>query len=360
MAVGDHKLGLRHIISATIFIRIFTAENSDVNPAGFLLRVVMKIISQVSVMIAMTVLASAETTPERLWTGMNGNNFSGVFHKLSPDGKNAEFLSSNGRLVSVAIENLIPKDREVILNPLKTNVSDVPVVADMNLFKPVASPSRQSTPLLSPKTFGCSTNQSLVDALLWWDQAMVLEIPKKGDLESKAQWLHNKLTRAVVVGGDNPTTEDAKKGVEDYFSDELEKVAACRVKIEQKNFSPTFLAGLLQGSNAVVLRMSMEYSSGKNYTVSSVLESMTQDGNFVIHVFGKRLKGRLKLMEAEKRGVNPPVFWEYVLDPTSELPDYYATNEAKFFMGKTTWNAVLLLKPYVYLTPGKIAPLPVE
>jgi hypothetical protein len=324
----------------------------------------MKIRFLASVLIVMTVLASAQTTPERLWTGINGKNFSGVFHQLSPDGKKAEFLSSDGKLVSVAVENLIPKDREVILNPLKTNVSDVTVVADMSLFKPVASPSRQSTPLLSPKTFGCSTNQSLVDALwialLWWDQSMVLEVPKKGDLESKALWLHNKLTRAVVVGGDNPTAEDAKKGVEDYFADELEKVAACRVKIEQKDFSPTFLAGLLQGSNAVVMRMSMEYSNGKNYTMSSVLESMTQDGNFVIHIFGKRLKGRLKLMEAEKRGVNPPVFWEYVLDPTSELPDYYATNEAKFLMGKTTWNAVLVLKPYIYLTPGKIAPLPVE
>jgi len=308
--------------------------------------------------------APAQVAPERVWTGVNGKSFRGTLHNLSPDRKKAEFLSSDGKLLSVALDNLIPNDRESILNPSKVTPTEPAAKGDINQFKPVTSPNRMLTPLLDPKTFGCSTDHSLVDALwislLWWDQTKVLEIPKKGDLAAKAEWLHKKLTRAVVVGGDNVSAEDAKKGVEEYFSDELENLAACRVTIDQKDFTPTRLAGYLQDSNAVVMRMSMQYANGRDYAVSSVLESMKEDGKFVIHVFGRRLAGRLKPMEKEKQMAGAATVTEYVLDRPGDMPEYYGTNGARFFMGMKTWNATLVLKPYVYLTPGKAVPLPEE
>lgn len=308
-------------------------------------------------------VATAQNAAERVWTGVNGKTFRGSFHQLTADRQKVEFRSTEGKMLTVALDNLIPADRDWILNPIKPP-ADTGSAGDVGKFKPAASPSRQLTPSLDPKTFGCSTNQSLVDALwislLWWDQTGVLEVPERGDLESKAEWLHKKLTRAVVKGGDNVSAEDAKKGVEQYFSEELEKVAACRVTLEQKDFSAGRLGGLLQGPQAVVMRMSMQYSNGGDFAVSSVLESMTEDGKFVIHVFGRRFSGVLKPVEGAKAGRDREVPFEYVLDRPKDLPDYYAQNEARFFMGRESWNAVVILKPYVYLEPGKPIPLPEE
>lgn len=316
-------------------------------------------------------VATAQNAAERVWTGVNGKTFRGSFHQLTADRQKAEFLSTNGKLLTVTLDNLIPADREWILNPVKPPAEPA-AAGDSGKFKPDALPSRQLTPSLDPKSFGCPTDKSLVDALwislLWWDQTGVLEVPKKGDLESKAEWLHKKLTRTVVNGGDNVTAEDAKQGVEEYFSEELEKVAACRINIEPRDFSAVRLAGSLQGSQAVVMRMSMQYSNGGDFAVSSVLESMTEDGKFVIHVFGRRYSGSLKPIETGKSEgkavakTGPPgsVPSEYVLDRRQDLPDYYAQNEARFFMGLKTWNATVVLKPYVYLTPGKPVPLPAD
>lgn len=308
--------------------------------------------------------AKAQLAPERVWTGVNGKSFSGVFHRLAPDRKKADFLTKDGKLVTVALENLVTEDRELILNPPKVAAADPGAAGELSKFKPVATPNRMLIPSLDPKTFGCSTEESLVDALwislLWWDQTKVLEVPKKGDLESKAEWLHKKLTRAVAVDGKSASAEEAKEGVEAYFSDELKEVAACRINIEQKDFSAARLGGFLQGSNVLVMKMSMLYSNGRDFAVSSVLESISGDGKFVFHVFGRRLTGQLRPVEKEKQKTGDGAVNEYVLDRPGDLPDYYATNGARFFMGKESWNAAIVLKPYVYLEPGKPVPLPAD
>jgi hypothetical protein len=324
----------------------------------------VKIASIALLSVILVGIAPAQPTSERVWTGVNGKSFSGAFHRLSPDKKKVDFLSKDGKLVTVALENLIPEDRELILNPTKVT-SAVPVATgDLSQFKPVATPNRMLIPSLDPKALGCPTDKALIDALwislLWWDQTGVLAVPKKGDLESKAQWLHKKLTRSVGAGGDYIGVEDAKKGVEKYFSEELEKVGACRITVETKDFSAVRLGGFLEGSNAVVLEMSMLYVNGNGYTVSSALESMSEDGKFAVHIFGRRFTGRLKPMEKEKQQPGEAVGFEYVLDRPGDLPDFYITNGARFFMGKEPWNAAIVLKPYVYLEPGKPVPLPAE
>lgn len=298
-----------------------------------------------------------------MWTGINGKSFRGRFQKLSEDGQKAEFLSSDGKLLAVAIGNLIPADRELLLNPVKQPAAPAAAGGTAG-FKPAASPDRSMTPLLDPTNFGGSTDESLVDAvwisMLWWDRTGVLEVPKKGEFESKAEWLHEKLTRAMDTGNDNMSADDAKTGVAKYFSEELKELADCRATVETLDFSASRLSGLLQGSNAVVMRMSMQYANGRDYAVSAVLVSMSADGKFVIHVFGKRFTGSIKPMEGSKPGPPGSVPSEYVLDRPDDLPEYYAKNEARFFMGKKSWNATLVLKPYVYLTPGMPAPLPLE
>jgi len=316
-----------------------------------------------TLLICLAGISLAQDTAERVWTGSNGKSFRGRFHKLSEDGQKAEFLSSDGKLLAVALGNLIPADRERLLNPVKPSVAPAAAGSSTD-FKPAASPDRSMTPLLDPKSFGGSTDESLVDAvwisMLWWDRTGVLEVPKKGEFESKAEWLHKKLTRAMDTGNDSMSADDAKTGVAKYFSEELKELADCRASVKTLDFSATRLAGMLQGSNAVVMRMSMQYANGRDYAVSAVLVSMSPEGKFVIHLFGKRFAGRIKPMEGSKPGPPGSVPSEYVLDQPEDLPDYYAKNEARFFMGEKSWNATLVLKPYVYLTPGKPAPLPPE
>ena len=57
-------------------------------------------------------------------------------------------------------------------------------------------------------------------------------------------------------------------GVEQSFLKELEKAAACRITIEQQDFSAVRLAGFLQGSNAVVVLKPSVYLTAGGWCVS--------------------------------------------------------------------------------------------
>lgn len=309
---------------------------------------------------------AGELDRERLWTGINGKAFRGTFHQTSPDGTKVEFLSIEGRIITVAIGNLIESDRNLIRNPTSpTAPSAAPTAADPAAFKAIGALDRSLMPGLDPRKFGGSTEEAIVDALwislLWWNQAGILEIPKKGDFDRKAEWLHKRLSRLIATGGrSSASAQDAKAGVEQYFVDELKDVAGCRTFMETKDFSPARLGRFAQGPNAVILKMTMTYANGRDFTLSTVLESMRDDGKFAIHVFGKRFTGQLKPVAGDKDRNSKTIPVEYVLDGLEPLPEYYANNGAKIFMGNRSWNAVLVVKPFVYATPGKPAPLPAD
>jgi len=308
--------------------------------------------------------AADDLVSERLWTGINGRAFRGTFHQISADGMKAEFLTEQGKTMTVALANLIQADRERILNRGKAVPAANPTpVGDPAAFMPAATPNRTLVPGLDPKQFGGSTNDSLVDALwvslLWWDQAGVLGVPKKGDLERKAEWLHKQLTRVIAAsGGHVASVEEAKKGLEKYFLTELKELATCRTIVEHGDFSAARLAHFAQGANVVILQMSMTYGKRKDFTMCATLEAIDLDGKFAIHVFGRRFTGRLKPVKEQKDRNARTVACEYVLDRREDLPDDYARNEATFFMGTSPLDGVLVLKPYVYQTPGKPSPLP--
>jgi hypothetical protein len=309
--------------------------------------------------------ADAKVAAEREWTGSSGKTFRGTFRRMTEGGQKAEFISADGKVLTVALESLIPADRERILNPPQpkpAEESETPGV--LSGFKPDASPDRGMIPLMVPKSFGGEAGESLVDALwvslLWWDVTGVLKVPTSGDLENRAEWLHKKLSKSIAAGGGNVTAEDAKTGLVKYFSEELSGVGACRISIEDRDFTAARLARVTQGGNAVVLRMSMTYENGRDYSVSVVLESMTDEGKFVAILAGRRLSGQIRPMEGEKDAAPGAAPSEYVWDRPQDLPELYTRNQARVFMGKSSWNAAILLKPYVYLTPGLPSPLPME
>jgi hypothetical protein len=300
---------------------------------------------------------AADLATHELWTGVNGKTFRATFDQVLPDGQRAQFFTAKGERLIVEIAKLVPRDKELILNRENEGAKPVPAAGDPTAFKPEATLDRKLIPQFDPKKFGASNWEAMVDALwvslLWWEQANVLEIPKKGDFDRKAEWLHKELTRRIAATGSSAATlEDAQKGMDKYFQENLKDVAGCRIYLEKKDFTPARLGRLCQGANAVILKMTMTYANGRGFSVCTVLESITEDGKFVLHVFGKRFTGSIQPVKDSKHAK------EFVLDNRGDLPARYAESEAHFEMGFDGWNGVLVLRPYIYAQPGKPSPLP--
>jgi hypothetical protein len=305
---------------------------------------------------------AADLQGEQLWTGSNGKTFRGTLHKILPDRSKAEFLSQDGKILTVALDKLIQADRDRVLNPSTPSPSQT---GDRGDFQPDRAPDRALMPSLDPKSFNSGTNDAMVDALwislLWWNQAGVLEIPKKGGFERKAEWLHKRLSRLVTSAGRSAASlDDGKRAIEEYFDGELKELAACRVMEEHNDFSAARLSRLAQGANAVILQMTMTYANGRDFSACAALESIEENGKFVMHVFGKRHTGQFKSAPKDKQGEQGRAVWECAMDDSPPLPDQYLRNEPRFFMGNGSWNGVLVLKPYLYRIPGKPSPLPAD
>lgn len=106
-------------------------------------------------------------------------------------------------------------------------------------FKDLPFADRNLIPERDPHDFGGNDDKSMVDALwvslLWWNAFEVMPIPKSGDFEKKAEWLHEELTRYIAKSGNRAATvEDAKEGIEKYFSRRLAYISSCKVSTFKK------------------------------------------------------------------------------------------------------------------------------
>lgn len=302
---------------------------------------------------------------ERVWTGVNGKTFHGVFARTFEDGgKKAQFITSAGKVVSVAIENLSEKDREIILvfegkAPAKP-AADVADTGDS--FKKLPIADRTKIPALKPEDYGGTDDESIVDALwvslMWWDAEGIMPVPKGGDMERKAEWLHKELTRNISRGGRGASSlEEAKEGVTEYFEKRLEETGACKAVISTMP-DVASLSRFTAGNSIVALKMSMTYSNSRVFSVASVLESMEPDGSFVMHMFGRRFAGKMTASPHKRPGSPETPMYVVTLNTPEAMPDHYRTQGATFFFGDQAWNGALVLEPYVYKEPGKKAPIP--
>jgi hypothetical protein len=310
-----------------------------------------------------TALCAPEASQERPWTGVNGATFLGTYARTLDQGKKVQFLTSEGKIVTVAVENLSEKDREIIRAfEGKGPAKPAPAAASKEAFKELPVAARMRIPTLKPKDFGGTDDESVVDALwvslLWWDATGIVPIPKTGDTGRKATWLHKELSRYVAKGGKGAASlQEAQRGVGEYFNKRLEETATCKCEIRNV-FEPGELAKLATGNDIVILRMTMTYSNARDFVVAGVLESMEADGSFVMHLFGERFTGRMAAnpeREPERPGEKTH---ELTLSDREKMPEHYKTQGARFYFGENSWNGVLLMTPYVYKTPGKKAPIP--
>jgi hypothetical protein len=304
-------------------------------------------VSRVIGVIVVGSMMLASAAQERVWTGVNGRTFAGSFHAFSSDRTKATFLTREGQQVTVALENLIPADRDLLLNPPKA----APASAAGDGFKELPEANRSRIPSLHPKEFGGSDDESLTDALwiamLWWEKVGVLEVPKAGDADSKAEWLHKQLTRELSRGGRSAASlEDAKAVVEEFFADHHKDTATVRPKINSHDLSLADMVATLKGADAVVMKLTMIYDNNRSFSICTVLEQLTAQGEFAFHVFGRRLRG--KVLTAADGSL------EFSVQNREELPPHYATQGARFhYKPDTAWNGLLVMQPFVYATKGK-------
>lgn len=313
---------------------------------------------------------SAQDKTERTWTGLNGKSFQGKFQSLSEDKYSAEFLSPGGKVLRVVLNKLVAADRKLVLSlaanpdgaPAPDGGKASPAPATPEGFKEIPAPPRKMEPLLDPMDHGGKSGGPLVDALwtgiLWWESSKVLAVPGRGDLEKKANWLHKRLTDLVEKGGGDPNAEDVKRATEEYFAAELKEVATCQVTIDNEDLSAGHLSRIANGVNVVVMRMGMTYENGRDYGVNMVLEEMTPEGKFTVVLRGVRLTGLVKPVSKDKSNVPGFLESEYVFDNPSLLPELYKKNGAKFFTRPQTFNASILIRPFLYAEAGKPVPVP--
>lgn len=296
-------------------------------------------------------LSAAE---ERVWTGVNGRTFKGSFHAFSEDRTKAVFLTSDGRQIAVGIDNLVAEDRERLLNP----VAPVKPAANGGGFKEIPDANRSLIPSLSPKSFGGSDNESLTDAvwisMLWWQKAGVLEVPKSGDDDSKAEWLHKQLGRALSRGGRSAASLDsAKEVVEEFFVEHHKETATVRASILNEKLSLMQMVATLKGADAVIMNLTISYQNERDFSICTVLEQLTPKGEFAFHVFGRRFHG--KVVTAAD-GTH-----EFSILNREDLPSHYATQGAKFYYKSSySWNGLLVIQPHPYAVKGSPSPLPPE
>lgn len=117
-------------------------------------------------------------------------------------------------------------------------------------------------------------------------------------------------------------------------------------------FPPREITALCQGNDAVIVKLKMLLDDKKIISPHVVFESMTENGDFVFHAFGRRFSGKVR----QENGGEA----ELVLSPSSPLPEKYAKRGARVFLGYESWIWAAALRPYVYAIPGKPVPVPQE
>lgn len=310
-------------------------------------------------------LCDPQPGDERMWTGVNGKNFLGVFARTFEDGgKKAQFIASGGTVVNVALENLIEEDRQLILvfegkAPAKPAV---PAVDQSEFFKKLPVADRKKIPPLESEEIATIEYESIVDAiwisLLWWDAEGIMPVPKTGDFDRKADWLYKELSRSIAERGtETATLEQTKHGLAEYFERRLEETGSFKAQI-QFNVDVESLSRRATGNTIVVLKMTMTYSDSKTYSTAAALESMEPDGTFVMHMFGRRMTGKMTAAPGKKDAGNGAKVFDLVVSNPEVIPDYYKENKAKFSIGDRDWNGALLVDPFVYKTSGMKAPIP--
>lgn len=321
---------------------------------------------------------ASELSSERLWRSPNGKELRGTWVRTIHDTKQVEILTSPGKLVVIAISNLSEPDRALVAaGPTSKKASSTAnnEGGDLTSFKEIPALDRDKIPMISQSEFGNKQSDcvpsSFCNFLLWWDQAGVLEIPKRGDFDAKAEWVHSRVARYCVTRNNSGTgVGDAVEGSKDYFEKDIADLATLKIRSDF-DLSPANLARYTVGENATMLGMTVRRAPRHDSGHWVALISASDDGSIVFNTWGTRFEGKMEALEKHSETLTlhdqdlgyhkvPATSYEIKIRNTQELPEWFRDGETKLILDPANWDGIFVLKPFVYREKGKLAKAPAD
>jgi len=288
---------------------------------------------------------------ERLWTSKDGKTFRGSFHRVLPSGDKAEIADAQGKIYQIPLSVLSDADRALILKS--------PPVPAARVYKELPVLDRSRIPVINQGDFGQKSSDcvpsSFCNFLLWWDQEKVLEIPKRGDFQKKADWIHTLMARLCVTRNNSGTSLSVvKEAFEKYFKTELAEVATCEYE-EDYDLRPENMARHTVGANATMLGMTIIDSRNKESGHWVALISVDPTGKLVFQTWGARFEGELKVLE-EKPGEFyqidgkkvPATKYEIRILNALSLLEWVREDGIRFVLDPAKRNGVFTIRPLVF------------
>ena len=321
-----------------------------------------------SLLVALLPVASvaSELTTERIWRSPDGKTLRGTWVRTINDSKQIEVLTSAGKSVIIAVSNLSEADRQLVTpgqTPKEETTAVLEKPAGLTAFREIPALDRDKLPVISQEDFGNKASDcvpsSFCNFLLWWDQVGVLEIPKRGDFDAKAEWVHSRMARYCVTRNNSGTyVDDATKGFKEYFEKDLADFATLKIRIDY-DLRPENLARYTVGGNATMLQVTIRETPRHDSGHWVALVSASADGTVVFHTWGARFEGKIEVLE-KKPGILrlgthevPATSYEIKIRNTGDLPEWFRNGDRKFILDPAQWDSIYVLKPFVYKEKGQ-------
>lgn len=223
---------------------------------------------------------------------------------------------------------------------------------ERDAFKPAATPDRAGVPYIERAEPDKGGNESIMDAvwmsLVWLELQSVLAPPDGGNSRRRSDEIQKKLKPLIEKDGVETNLDAVEKGIQAFFSDEFKDLAVCRTYRDQHP-TPAGLARYPKGANLVFLILDRTTEKADLPPLCFFLESMTPAGAFSMIGFGTRITGQMKM--------RPDGSAEFMVANRRRLPSQSQPDEVKFILHP---GNVLVVKPYVFVTPGKPSAPPAD
>lgn len=320
--------------------------------------------------ISMGALRSEDIRAPRAWKSKTGEIYDGRVHSWYDDGKGIAVQTADGKLERVMIIDLSEPDRDFLVRCIAAIDSGLPpgpagvkkllpLGENDPVFARLPAIDRMKIPTINRKTYGQKGSDSLpisfCDFLLWWDQELALQIPKRGDLEKKAEWAYDRVAKFCETSNRSGTFHSEKAaGFLTYFEDELEGVATCHFKTDY-DLRPKNLARYTVGCNATIL--SLTTLTGRQYgSLAVALISADPDGRVVFQAWGFRMAGQIVMFEKDDSLTGsgpqavPATSYEIIIDRDPSVPQWLI--DKRFLLDPLKSDCLLIVKPYAFSAKG--------
>ncbi|MEM1084291.1 MAG: hypothetical protein AAGI48_09220 [Verrucomicrobiota bacterium] len=308
---------------------------------------------------------AGELDEPRNWTGINGKIIRATYGGTIEDGTKVILTDGRGRRLEVSIANLVEADRKLIASREGPLPGDTAPASD---FKTIPPLDRDNLPVISQGDFGSKASDcvpsSFCNFLLWWDQEGILEIPRRGDFDKKAEWIHTKMARNCGTGNNRGTsTREATEGFRKYFEKEIPESATLNIRSDF-DLRPENLARYTTGEVATMLEMTIRTGARHDSGHWVALVEASSNGKLVFHTWGARFEGFMKVIEENSETIVrdgqkvPRTVYEIHVANREELPEWFQNSDRRFILDPVNWDSIYVLKPYVFSVPGRRVPAP--